>query len=323
MTIQKWCSATTVLLGAWNYTNNVMNQSGAAAVMQFCPNYFARLSNVPFVKAYACGPYQEATLLRDCDLFPLQDTLRQLTEESSMGKVPIISFVGDSLANQLRVETECMSEYFTSTPFSARYIYSPYLRTDLPCKSACFTNATFLSIKRHDHGHHSCEGCMNGKLNNTFEARFGWVAQVPRRTKILVVNGGTWYTRRTIEDDSDAVYRDTMISVATILRIFVEEGMSVFWYEIPPTVSVDGRLHSEWERTRYAIKNAFARSVLAGTGVVFLNITPAATARKLEEAARQTSASSDGLHWCSPGPFAFTRTVLESILHLYMLKNYA
>lgn len=327
--MKTFCTAATVFVGQWSYSGEVVNTTGANTFLQYCPNYFSKNPHVP---NYACGPYQQAIFQRDCQLVSLPEALELFTTTTHDGSddgtaSPVITIVGDSLANQLKVAIECLAEYYApNLHLSEQYIYSTYLRNDLPCWSQCLSDEKYLTQQKKVHqknGHHHCEGCPHGNLTSAFEDKFAWIKLIPPSTKVLVLNGGAWYTKGSIDSDSDAVYRDTLTSIATILRQFISDGIDVYWYEIPPSLpSIDGAIQSSWERATYAKKNEFAKRVLDGTGVTYLNYTLAAVSRKTEEKTRyNTAVSLDGLHWCSPGPFAFTRTILESVLHLHVARN--
>jgi hypothetical protein len=153
-----------------------MNVTGADMVQQICPAYLHKFHHYDFITQYSCGPYLKAIFERDsdCEVVSLKDSLKPFTvEHEKDGYHPLITFVGDSLANQLRVATDCMSEYYLGTPVATWYVYTTFLRNDMPCWNECLANATFRNKQEHTHHSHGiCEGCPHGVARRTYQERF-------------------------------------------------------------------------------------------------------------------------------------------------------
>jgi hypothetical protein len=218
----------------------------------------------------------------------------------------VVTFVGDSITKQLYFATRCEAE--RAGNFSAQVSFdlldSRWLWS-VPCPADCAAAGGDARAACDD----GCasDGGAAARANNE-----GCVARVPPATRVLVLGTGLWYNPAKGVADGDAAYAATLQALAPVLRGFLARGVRVLWLDIPPCVK--HCTHEPYHRDGEAGKNAAAAAALAAhvPGAVFLNTSAATAFRKLH----QPSATSDGVHWCSPGRDTVTAFLATQLLHL-------
>lgn len=99
------------------------------------------------------------------------------------------------------------------------------------------------------------------------------------------------------------------------IKELVEAGVKVYWIGIPTIPSNDGnrkKLRKEGEFAYYSSKNSIAKKAVESVGAVFIDIAAVTQSRREADDLITT----DGYHWCNPGPTAITAFINQAVFHL-------
>lgn len=287
------CDENNILNGHWEYSLKESTNFSR------CPEFNKEVNETHLFykqkEAYRCSEYNSAFYFPDeCSMNSQVHSMMILSE---ILKDKTITFVGDSLTAQLAIAARCDMEFWRIS-LKMHFIFSSYLRPDIPCVESCLTNQTFLKTATMKGSFPTpCNGCPDGvkrtsMLSNATKS-FWWMNEVPHNTKLLVLNTGAWYNSHHGIDHSAIEYAKTLSILKPILSEYVSKGVYVIWIDLPPLFDAFTDKWNKYEWDQYHAKNQAARLEMRDIGIVFLEISKSTGPRKTRDA----SISPDHLHW--------------------------
>lgn len=121
------------------------------------------------------------------------------------------------------------------------------------------------------------------------------MAKIPNDTRVLVVDGGMWYSEYQGIENPLELYIETLALLKPIFQRYIEQGIIVVWVPIPPLIVPPG---SEWKlyqygAIRYAAQNEAAKEAFQPIGVLIIdNLYKIMEARKRHD----EHVTKDGVH---------------------------
>jgi len=293
---------------------SILHKSSSADVTEYCPATLARLRG-DYQSHYICEgnrTYEiglfDATL---CDVLPENSSFARLGQ--CFTDKGVVSFVGDSLTKQQYWAFKCALERHGGLNLTVTYTDTHQLRSDLPCEPECGLNTSVLLVNRG--GNSKCYACnSSGKKRTRLPvAEEKWFKDLSADTRAVFIGSGSWYTPGQLgaRANTTAVYAETLTTVAPALQSLVKRGVAVFWLNIPPRAATGGRAAYGW--SLFEEKNTLASQTLRDLApeVLFLNTSAATAARRTFG----SSASTVGIHWCSPGRGTVPASITQHFLH--------
>ncbi len=224
------CDINSILPGHWKIDQSFSNHDEDKC--NTCPiNYQERYHIYHCPEPYYAAQYYPDS---GCSIIPLRLSLYLLYHYFERDNIlmksnyaiqknitfsnPFYAFIDDSLNAQIMDAGNCeLESHYNSLSVRKQYSHghvldgnditiSPqwnqYLRNDYPYQPQCLTNQTFAQtdgkIKLRSYLPPPCKGCANhmkmtGKLQDHPEA-FAYLQQIPQETRIIVINGGAWFS---------------------------------------------------------------------------------------------------------------------------------
>lgn len=264
-------------------------------------------------------------------------------------------FIGDSLGSQLFYNAKCELEGMRSHLSNRlEFIYTPYLRPDLPCHKNC-SDSTFFEHwkgkfpdfclgcrpidkdllktmnKSIESSNNSTSSLTDGKgINTRNKVSFRGVALVDdwhwcrflnlNQTAAIVINSGAWFspffgfTVGSGPGSGDDYFENTLQMNAPIIRYLIETESISVAWLVLPPT--DTR-REEWDWHRFRHRNRIAKKILEPLGVIFIDFWNVALARYIHD----TTATVDLLHWRGPAYLSFPHFLNRLIFHALALST--
>jgi hypothetical protein len=231
--------------------------------------------------------------------------------------------------------------------FDADQIWKQYLRDDLPCVPSCVLNSTFLRTdgqkKKYFYLPAPCEGCPKGEKRpfhpeasfseNAFF--FDYLKYIPKETKLLVMNGGAWYTEWYHVVNGTQRFQETLSGLLPFLADLQNNRMRNnqepldFYFLGLPTVDASASKNRGYEWDEYPKRNQIARNLFQTTArqkfnlsITFLPNEEWFHSRKEMFSDGENIATSDKLHYCVPGVFSAPSFLFELAWHFHLRNRF-
>jgi hypothetical protein len=277
---------------------------------------------------------------------------------------PYYTAIGDPLNGQISSTGQCDLEKtfhafdrFKRVSFSSLFhlnaMWNQYLRNDFPCQPRCLTDPTFLQtegqIRKSPFVAPPCHACSKGvqyhyNLSNAEESKgvFAYLTLVPKETRLLVINAGSWFTKYFQIEKGTLLFENTLRALLPHLKKLQDfrsnarniaygeskGSLDIYFVGLPELLS-SGDPSFEWDE--FPQRNAIAKKVLLeeakqqyDLNITFISQEDIFRDRKNAAVFRgpggdaMSLATPDALHYCAPGVFSLPSFLFEMIWHLHV-----
>lgn len=336
---QQLCQSSNLLPGLWRYDPHHLvteeNKWENCPSLQF--SYFPRPT--PY---YASEFYPES----NCLILPVRVSLtlllRHLKKEGSLPyhhkhqASNYIQFFGDSFSRQVVFSGLCESQSDEFAVFRPSLIWNRYFRNDLPCAPSCLVDPNYLAgegatYQRFEGAPTPCSGCPDGKKR--FDSAMGHselfsqLFDIPASTRVLVINGGTWFTRDWYVENNTEVFKDAVRAfIPELAKLQKQRNYALDIYFITlPAVDPSLSLRNSFEWDTFEERNRFLYDVLSDKALAVHNLTVTILPndklfRRKNMSEERNVFSPDNFHYSSISVFSPPTFLFQLIVHHHVNK---
>lgn len=203
-----------------------------------------------------------------------------------------------------------------------------------PVNQNVLQNQTFAEtdgrISAHSYLPPPCKGCSNrvkmgGKVQDHPEA-FEYLEKVPLETRIVVINGGAWFSEHFLVLNGTTVFRETLEALLPQLAKLQRERnyqLDLYFLTLPGVDPATAKKTSfdwgEYEKRNRIISDVFSEGSM---GRYNITVTVLHNDRFFFDRRKKVDgdmiSTPDRLHYCVPGAFSPPSFLFEVILHFHV-----